>query len=147
MGDGESKEKNRPVWVWVISIFIIISAGWTLLSPHILIMKIGGVPLNLNPLRQAYFGDLIIVDDRLSLLVAPANLIGAIALFLLRKVAVYFFASALFANLSLTVWNALTKGWTGAIDGPGFVGAIIGWALLTAICFYCWKLSKAGVLT
>lgn len=147
MGEDESKVKRRPVWVWVITIFIIFSAGWTLLSPQILIMKIGGVPLNLNPARQAYLGDLTTIDDRLSLLFAPTNAIGAITLFLLRKVAVYLFASVLFANPTLTVWNVLAKDSTGVISGTGLVGAIIGWALLTAICFYSWKLSRAGVLT
>jgi hypothetical protein len=147
VGDGESKVKKRPVWVWIISIFMLLSAGWTLLIPHLLVMKAGSVPLNFNPARQAYFSDLTTVDDSLSLLVAFANLIGAITLFLLRKVAVYFFASVLFANLTLTAWNALTKSSTAAISGPGFVGAIMGWALLTAICLYSWKLSKAGVLT
>jgi len=141
--EDEIQKRKRPVWVWIISIFFFFSAGWTLLSFYL--VGTGVIPL--NTAQQAYFDSLTALDYGLTILVGLANLIGAIALFFLRKIALHLFASALTVNFLMLIWHALNKGWVAAISGPGLVGAFIGWGVLLAVCAYAWKLTKSGVLT
>ena len=143
MGDSNLQKKKRPGWVWAISIFFFLAAGWTLLSFYLI--NLGAVPL--NAAQKAYFSSLTGVDYGLTILMGLANLIGAVALFFLRKVAFYLFVTAFGVNLLLAAWHAVTKGWVAAIGGSGFVGTVIGWALLIAVCIYSWRLIQRGVLT
>jgi hypothetical protein len=143
MADDNLRKKKRPGWVWAISILFFLAAGWTLLSFYLI--DTGGVPL--NAAQEAYFSSLTGVDYGLTILIGLANLSGAVALFLLRKLAFHLFAAAFVGNLLLTASQTLTKGWVAAIGGPGFVGAVIGWALLIAVCIYSWRLVQRGVLT
>lgn len=133
---------KRPRWVWVISIFFFLSAGWTLLS--FLLIHAGAVAL--NAAQVAYFDSLTAWDYASSLGIGLANLTGAITLFLLRKAAFYLFAFAFSANLLLTSWHVATKGWFAAMSGAGLVGAVIGLGLLFAVCAYSRRLLQQGVL-
>jgi len=143
MVDGTLQKKKRPGWVWAISIFFFLSAGWTLLSFYLI--NTGAVPL--NAIQKEYFGRLAGVDYGLSVIMGLTNLIGAVALFFLRKVSFYLFATAFGANLILALWHTVTRGWVAAVGGAGFVGALIGWGLLIVVCIYSWKLLQRGVLT
>jgi len=143
MTDGTLQKRKRPGWIWAISIFFFLSAGWTLLSFYLI--NTGAVPLIAT--QKEYFGRLTGLDYGLSVIMGLANLIGAVALFFLRKVAFYLFATALGANLILAAWHTATKGWVAAIGGAGFVGVVIGWVLLTVVCIYSWRLVQRGVLT
>ena len=87
------------------------------------------------------------LDYGVSLLIGLANLLGAVALFLLRKVAFYLFVTAFGANLLLTAWHSATKGWVAAWGGLGLFSILIGWAVIVAVCVYSWKLVRRGVLT
>ncbi len=142
MPEGASHSRKRPVWVWVISIFFFIFAGGTLLS----FLLIGTGALHLASLQQAYFDSLSKLDYSLSIAIGLADLIGAITLLLLRKIAFYLFLGALTVNLFMSVWHALTKGWIGAIGGGDFLAAIMSLAISIAVCAYTWKLVKRGVL-
>jgi hypothetical protein len=139
----DNLKKKRPGWVWAISIFFFLSAGWTLLSLYLI--DTGAIPL--SAIQEAYFNSLTGADYGLTIFIGLANLLGAVALFLLRKLAFYLFVTAFGANLILTVWHMVTKGWVAAIGGAGLVGAVIGWVLLAAVCIYSWKLIQRGVLT
>jgi hypothetical protein len=133
---------KRPGWVWVISIFFFLSAGWTLLS--FLLVHSGAV--SSNAAQIAYFDSLSALDYISSVGIGFANFIGAISLFLLRKISFYLFASALGANLLLIFWHAATKGWVAALGSAGLVGAALGLGLLFAVCAYCRRLLQQGVL-
>ena len=137
------EKKKRPKWVWAITIFYFFSAGWTLLSFYL----IGSGLIPMGPAAKAYFDSLSTFDYILTVLLGLAGFFGAITLFLLRKIAFYLFAGALIANPVLTIWHALSKGWIAAVGYAGLVGAVLGWALLIAVCVYSWKLTKKGVLT
>lgn len=139
--ENESRRK-RPIWVWIVSIFFFLSAGWTLWSFYLI--NTGTIPL--GPAQEAYFDSLTTTDYTLTIAIGVANLIGAVALFLLRKVALYFFLTALGANLILAAWHGATKGWAEALGGSGLVGALFGYVLLFAACIYAWKLAKRGTL-
>jgi hypothetical protein len=71
-----------------------------------------------------------------------ANLGGALALFLLRKEALYLFAGS-FALGILSAIHRLPEVWAAIRATPGAaVGMFIGWGILFAICLYTAKLAK-----
>ena len=139
--ENESRRK-RPIWVWIISIFYLISAGWTLFSFFLIFS--GAIVI--SPAQEAYFNSLTTTDFTLTIAVGGANLVGAVTLFLLRKVAFYFFLAALGTTLMLTAWHWTTKGWAEALGGAGLTGALIGYGLSFAVCVYAWRLTKKGTL-
>jgi hypothetical protein len=138
----ETVAGGRSGWIWAISIFFGVSAGWTLLS--FALIRSGAVPL--NAAQIAYFSSLGPVDYVFSIGIGLANLLGAISLLLLRKIAFYLFASGLAGNLLMTLWHVATKGWVAALGGAGLVGAIIGLGLLVIVCVYSRHLLQRGVL-
>lgn len=139
--ENESRRK-RPVWVWIFSIYLFPSAAWTLLSFYLI--NTGAIPL--SPAQEAYFDSLTTTDYTLAVAIGVANLIGAVALFLLRKAALYFFLAALGANLISGAWHGATKGWAEALGGSGLAGVLFSYVLMTAVCIYAWKLAKRGTL-
>lgn len=134
--------RKRPGWVWAISILFFFSAVWTLLSFYLI--HTGAIPL--NPRQRAYFDDLGLLSYSITILLGAANLVGAICLFLLRKAALYLFGIALIVNTMFITWQMLSTNWTQAIESSGLSGAIIGWALLLAVCLYTWRLTRKGIL-
>lgn len=136
-------QKKRPRWVWVISIFYFLSAGWTLLSFYLI--SAGLVPL--NAAQEAYFATLATVDYGVTILMGLAAFTGAVALFFLRKVALYLFLTSFGVNILLTLWHVMSKGWVEAIGGAGLFGAMMGLGLMLAVCIYTWKLIQRGTLT
>ena len=54
----EPTARKRPAWVWIISIFYIISAVWTLFSFFLIFS--GALPL--PPQQAAYFRSLTSID-------------------------------------------------------------------------------------
>ncbi len=143
MADDSPPTKKRPGWVWVISIFFFLSAPLILLSFYLI--STGAVPL--DAAGEAYFSSLTGLVYGLTIFMGSANLLGATALFLLRKFAFYLFAAAFGANLLLTAWHIATKAWVAEIPGSGPVGALFGLAVGVAVCVYCWRLIQRGVLT
>jgi hypothetical protein len=84
--------------------------GWTLLS--FVLIHAGAIPL--NAAQIAYFDSLGTLDYVFSVGIGLANFLGAISLFLLRRMAFHLFASALVANLLMTLWHVFSKvGWQG----------------------------------
>ena len=82
----------------------------------------------------------------MGILVALANLFGAITLFLLRKIAFYVFSGVLVANFLMTSWFVLSEG-IAVLEAGAVFQSIIVFAVGIAICIYSWHLTKKGVLT
>lgn len=135
--------KKRPGWIWAISIFMFVSAAWTLLSFYL----IGSGVIPLTSEQQTYFHSLSTLDYGTAILGGLLNLSGATALFLLRKVALPLFGSAFVLNLLATVWNIVSKNWMEAIGTSGLIGTFIGMGILAAIVLYTRGLINRGVLT
>jgi hypothetical protein len=135
--------RKRTGWIWAILIFYLISAGLTLLS-FVLIYS-GTIPV--NPAQRAYLFSLSSFDVGITFLIGLLNISGAVALFLLNRMAFNLFVTAFVAAFVLALWHATTKGWLQALGGPGFIGAMIGYAISAAVCLYAWKLTKRGTLT
>jgi len=137
------EKKNRPIWVWVISIFYFLSAGYTLLSFFLIYAEV----IHLEPAMKTYFDNLSIFDHALAIILGAANLIGAITLLLLRKQAFYIFSGIFCVNILVSIWHSISKGWIALLGGSGFVGAIIGWGLILAVIAYSRRLINRGILT
>ena len=134
--------RRRPVWVWVISAFYLLSTGWTLLS----FVLISSGAIQLNPAQEAYFASLTSVDWFFALSIGIIGLTGAIALFLLRRLAVVLFSLALALNLLLTAFQTMRTNWTEALGGSGLFGVLLGWGILVVVILYTRGLAKKGVL-
>lgn len=133
---------RRPAWVWVISTFYLLSAGWTILSFGMILS--GAVPM--SPAQRQYFSSLTTFDYVLALGIAVLNLTGTVLLFLLRRQAFQVFLSAFIIGLLTTIYQVIAKNWLSAIGGPGLIGACIGWLISISIIMYVRALSRRGVL-
>jgi len=134
--------RKRPKLVWVISIFYILSAGWTILS----FALIYSGAISISVAQKAYFDSQNIFDNTLTLVMGSINILGAILLFLLRRHAFHCFLTAFSIGVLMGVYQIIFKNWLGAIGGPGLVGAIIGWFISIAIILYSNKLIKKEIL-
>lgn len=134
--------RTRTGWIWAISIFYLVSAGWTLLS----FVLIYSGAISVNPAQRAYLDSLSPFDLGITVLIGLFNLSGAVALFVLNRLAFKLFATAFAASILVALWHATTRGWVQALGGPGFIGAMIGYGISAAVCFYAWKLTQRGVL-
>lgn len=133
---------RRPVGVWIIFIFYLLSAGWTLLSFALIFAG----AINLNEAQRTYFASLSNIDWFLTLLIGVVGIAAAVSLFLLRRIAILLFSTALALNILLTAVQSFQTNWAEALGGPGLVGVLIGWVILVVILFYARGLAKKGVL-
>ncbi len=134
----ESNSRKRPILVWIITIFYLISAGWTLFSFYLVYS--GAIPL--NETQRVYFEAQSTLDILLTIIIASANIIGAILLFMLRRFALHFFLGAFVISMLLTIAQIIFKNWLNVMGGHGLVGAAVGWLINIAIILYAYKLSK-----
>ena len=133
---------GRPAWVWVITVFYVLSIGFSVLSVALLFS--GALPL--TPAQRTYFANLGPFDYMMSLGLGLLTLTATIFLFALRKVAVPLFAASLFFNLGFSIVHATTTVWARAMGGSGLIGALIGWAILGIVALYARHLRQLGVL-
>jgi hypothetical protein len=139
MDEQKIHKRKRPVGVWVISIFILISVVWTLLSFYLIFT--GAIPI--TDAQRKYFENLTMVDHIHMSLSIIANLAGVIYLLLLRKVAFYIF----FALLFLGIFSILYEYWPINEFGiPILIGAVLGITIDGIICYYLWRLKVKGIL-
>jgi hypothetical protein len=138
----EDSNKRRTGWIWVISIFYVISPLWGLFSIYLVLSR----AYQITPAQAEYFRSFSSVDIIATLVIAFANIAGGITLFLLRRIAFYFFTGALALSILLSIWHAVAKGWVQALGTSGLAGAIIGYGISAAVCFYAWKLIKRDIL-
>ena len=97
--------RKRPILVWVIFLYYVLSFPFIALSFYLVFS--GAVPL--TPGEQSYLGNLTPVDFWLTILLGVANFAGAIALFLLRRLAFYLFSGTLVLNVLMTIWHVAEK--------------------------------------
>ena len=135
-------KRHRPGWVWAITIFYFLSAGFTVLS-YVIVMS-GAVPL--PEAQQRYYASLTVFDYATTIIVGLLNLTGATLLLLLRKLAYPCLLSAWILGLTLVVYQILFRGWLAAISAPGLIGVWIGWMINVSIILYARSLARSGVL-
>ena len=136
------RQKKRPKLVWVITIFYLISVGWTLLS--FALIYSGFIPV--NEAQAVYFRSQNTIDMLFTIVIGLLNFGGALLLFLLRRKAFHLFLFPFLLGLLMTVYQIIFKNWLAAIAGPGLIGPVIGWGISIAVIIYARKHAKAGTL-
>jgi hypothetical protein len=113
---------RRPKLVWVVFLFVVFSAGYTLLS---FLLFHAGVIAG-SPEQAAYIRSMSAFDYALTLGVAGLNIAAAVSLFLLTKVAFYLFVTALVLSLGWTMVQVAQ----GRIPASAIgVGMLLGYAV------------------
>src|SRR5262245_60969514 len=134
--------RRRPVLVWVVFLWYVFSTGYTLLSFALIFS--GRVPLSDEASR--YLSSLSPLDYAVTILALLLNVVGAVALLLLRRSAPYLFSAALLLTVASLALHALTKGFVAALGAGGPVGLILGYGIAALVCLYAWRLYMRGVL-
>jgi hypothetical protein len=136
--------KKRPGWVWVISIYYTIS--FVVLGVFTMMILSGLLPM--TPQLKAYFANLTALDYLLSIGQPFLSLSAAVALFLLSKKATYLFWASLVVAVASSLWHFAAKGGLAAHGAkPGTsMGALIGFGIQLAVCFYAESLRLRGTL-
>lgn len=135
--------RKRPKLVWAVFLFYILSVGFTILSFALVLSGAVSVP----PEQRAYLQSLSTFDWVVTVLTGALNVAGAIAIFLLRKVAFYLFSAAFVLVILQTLVHTVTTSFIAALGGSGAVGGLIGYGILFAVCIYAWRLRARGVLS
>ena len=133
---------KRPKLVWAVFLFYILSAGYNILL--LTLVYSGLIPVTPDP--ATYFRNLSTFDLVITVLSGTLQVAGAIAIFLLRKIAVYLFSAAFVLVILETLVHTYTTNFMDALGGPGAVGVLIVYGILFAVCIYAWRLSARGVL-
>ena len=133
---------KRPVLVWMISIWYVLSNGLTFLS--LLLTFSGEVPL--NGAQKGYFLSQTPFDYGLAGVVMALNLIGAVLLFFLKKLAFRYFLIAFCFGIGVTIYQVLIKNDLSAVGLSGGLGILIGWGISIAIIAYSKRLIQRGIL-
>lgn len=139
----EPGPKRRPRGVWLIVVYYVLSAGWTLLS----FALIASGALDLDPAQRAYFASLNRFDWFLTLTIAVLMLTASVLLFRLRREALSFFAAGFAVNLALTAIQVVRTSLVEAVGLAGMLGMLLAFLILAAVILYVRGLARRGVLT
>jgi hypothetical protein len=142
--------KQRPVWVWLIFVFYVVSAGWGLVLQCLVFFGLYTLP----PEQQALVGNMSAVARLFAVGAGILNLVAATSLWLLRRVAFPLFSLVLVLGIGTTVKQALPGGMYNRMFSQGPVMAAItlvsvsfGVLIIVAIWLYVLRLRRQGVLT
>ncbi len=132
---------SRPFGVWLIAIYFAITSIGTLF--YVIGMQLGNIEV--TPEQAEYLATRTTLDFAFAALIAVLHLVGAITLFLMRKVSFHLFLASLVFYLGGAVYQGATRGWDSLIEG-GIVGLFVATGLLVAVCIYTWRMTQAGLL-
>lgn len=139
----EETKPKRPKLVWVISIFYLLSAIFVII---LLFYMINGKITVTEELRPKI--ERLSTRHHVSMTVfAFIDILGAIFLFLLRRVAFKLFVAGLSLGIIMWIIDLGSHTWGKTIGWSDLIYVFIGWTVSGLICFYVWKLQKRGVLT
>jgi len=139
----EGGRRRRPKGVWLVSIFYTISALWTLLSSYLIFS--GAIPLNRE--QETYYASITVVDWIITGTLSVISLSAAVSLFLLRKLAATLFMAALILSVLYSIYQIVAKNLLRVVAPGGFVGMLLGFALILAVTLYAQRLARRGVLS
>ena len=134
---------HRPLAVWVISIFYLLSIASTLVSLAAIVTGI----VHVTAEQQRYFASLGPVDYVGNSVILLISAWAVVELFLMRKAAVRAFMIALVMNVGLTIFHLLATNWQEAVGRTGLFTVIMSWCVSVGVLLYAKKLQRRGVLT
>jgi len=139
----------RPGWVWVLSIFYIVTSVWGLLARVLIYIGMSPVPEQQQAILRNQSTGSILFGVVLTLI----NLAAAILLWLLRKRAFDLFVAAFALSVISVIWQFIGGGPLASILAQGALvavitifGIVVGCGISLAVCLYAWSLRQRGVL-
>ena len=142
MTDETAPSRKRPILVWVIFLFYLVSSIQVIVG--MFFVAAGGV--DMAPAQQAYLAKFSVADRIIGYLNAAVTLVGVTLLFGLRRQAVNVLALAFALNLFSTAVVWLKTDPAAVIAPAGLVAQAVGIILFGAVVFYAWRLDKRGML-
>ena len=130
----EALRGKRPVVVWAILVFYVLSGGWSLQS----VPSAGDA--------NAYFERITPTHYVLAQIQSLACLGAAIALFMMRKIALLLFAACLWLGLLTTLGTVYSQGLSAIVRGATGLSLMLNWGVLLAALIYTLNLHKLGKL-
>ncbi len=134
---------HRPIAVWVIAVFYLLSIASTLVS---LAAVLTGI-VEVTPAQQRYFDSLGPVDYLGNSLILFISAWAVIEFFLMRKAAVRAFVIALVMNIALTAFHLIATNWREAAGGSGLATVVVSWIVSVGVILYARHLQRRGLLT
>ena len=134
--------RHRPLGIWLICGFYLLSVGWTIFA----FVLVFGEEIPLTASQKAYFESLSLFDWLFSLAIGATGISAAVCLFLLRRLAISLFTIHLGLSIGSTAFAIWRTNFAEAVGGAGLVGAVVGLLIPIAIIVYAQKLAKRGVL-
>ena len=137
---------KRPLGVWIITIYYLLSVIWILLS---LVAFFNGVILTSTETetQRAYLESFNSLHWIMIILLAILTISAVILLFLLRKKSILLFGVLLVADIGITIFEMLRTNWLEISGGiSGLIGKIISWIILFVIILYARNLAKKQIL-
>ncbi|WP_331343891.1 hypothetical protein [Cellvibrio sp. UBA7661] len=136
--------KSIPIPVWLICLYFGLSAAWGFYVYISYLLGIENSNSELNVILETYmFFDYAVIFTKLTITIS-----ACILLFLLKKVALYFFYAKVVIAITSVAWF-----WqkTDVIESIGIatfliVNVAMGVGVWVAVCFYVHNLIKKGVL-
>jgi len=143
MADNSVPETRRPILVWIIFLFYLISSIQVIVG--MFFIAAGGV--DMAPAQQALMAQFTVFDRVIGYVNAAVTIIGVSLLFALRREAVSVLAMAFALNLFSTavVWYRFDIPTN--TSPKGLLAQGLGIVLFGVVVFYAWRLSRRGVLT
>ena len=154
----EKSPKHRPIGVWVISAFYLLSMG---ISSARAARFLSGAKI--SPVQEATFALLTGVDWFFFWASAVLMLSAVVCLFLLRRITVALFSVVLAINLASMVILLMRTNWAELLDiyadvatsslslllvgGIALSGLLFSFFIQVAVIVYSRSLAKRGVLT
>jgi hypothetical protein len=142
MAEAGTPERKRPILVWVIFLFYLVSSVQVIVA--MFFVTAGGV--DMAPEQQAYLARFSVMDRVIGYVNAGVTLVGVTMLFGLRKQAVNILALAFALNLFSTavVWFKTDP--ASVVAPAGLAAQILGIVIFGLVVFYTWRLGKRGYL-
>jgi hypothetical protein len=142
MADEAPQTQKRPILVWVIFLFYLVSSVQVIVA--MFFVTAGGV--DMAPEQQAYLAQFNVMDRVIGYINATVTLIGVTLLFGLRKQAVNVLALAFALNLFSTTVVWIKTDPAALVTPTGLIAQGLGIVIFGLVVFYAWRLGKRGIL-
>jgi hypothetical protein len=143
MADNEISRTRRPVLVWIIFLFYLISSVQVIVS--MFFIAAGGE--GLTPEQQALIAQFSLFDRVIGYVNAAVTLVGVTMLFALRRQAVSVLAVAFALNLFSTAVVWFKTDMAAHLATKGMLAQVLGIVIFGLVVFYAWRLDKRGFLS
>lgn len=142
MTDETTPARRRPILVWVIFLFYLVSSVQVIVA--MFFVAAGGV--DMAPEQQAYLAKFSTLDRVIGYVNAAVTLVGVTLLFGLRQQAVNVLALAFALNLFSTTVVWIKTDPAAVTSATGLLAQGLGIAIFGAVVYYAWRLEKRGML-